>query len=75
MMRSWLTTLIREAVRAEVEQHLRTLEDKTARIESNFASIAIRVKEKQEQQKKQPTLGHQWGSVSKRLEENSESNG
>jgi hypothetical protein len=70
MLREWLLALIREAVRDEVAHHFRSLEDKTALIESNFASIAARAKEKTEQ--KTPTLGKQWGATARRLEAKSE---
>jgi seryl-tRNA synthetase len=52
-VRQWLVSLIREAVRAEVEHHFRALEDKTARIETHFAQIAVQVREKQQRDAKE----------------------
>jgi hypothetical protein len=70
-MRNWLITLIREAIHAELSERLSESESKLSRIEANFASIAIRVKEKQEQQKVQRP--RTWQEAKERLE--AESNG
>lgn len=66
-MREWLITLIREAVRAEVEHNFRALQDKTALLEASLAGL--RVKDKHEAR---PSLSRQWGAVSRRLEDGSE---
>lgn len=67
-MREWLVSLIREAVRAEVSEHFRVLEDKAALTESALSSI--RVKEKADAKK--PIMGKQWGAIAREAERKSE---
>lgn len=64
-MKDWLIRLIRAAVHAELDARLSASEAKLALIESNFANIALRVKEKQEQQKQRPRT---WAEARERLE-------
>jgi hypothetical protein len=57
--------------RAALNDRLNAIDDKLSLIETHFANIAIRVKEKQEQQK--PQRPRTWKEAQERLE--AESNG
>jgi len=75
-MREWLIKLIREAIRAELSERLSESEAKLALIETSFANIAIRVKEKQEQAQQKPQRPRTWVEARERLEARAtESNG
>jgi hypothetical protein len=58
----WLVNLLRAAL----NDRLNAIDDRLALIESHFASIAIRVKEKQAQQKVQRP--RTWSEAKERLE-------
>jgi hypothetical protein len=71
MMRAWLMALIREAVREELEQHFRSLENKLESIEAILTTAAQKVVEKQER-KAIPAFGLQWGAIARKREQETE---
>lgn len=70
-IRAWLIALIREAISAELSERLSESGAKLSRIEANFANIAVRVKEKREEQKienpRAPLRGG-WVAIKNKLE-------